>query len=120
MSRLLKAAWLGLIIGVVGVAISFFHFVHETEEAVGLGMLFRLRGAREAPANVAVVSIDRESSEQLGVHNNPDRWPRTLHAGLVQALGRENARVIVFDVYFVEPGRSAEEDRALGEAIEKF
>lgn len=118
MSRLSKAALFGFLIGLVGLSLTFFPFAHDIEEAAGLGLLFKLRGAREAPPNVVVVSIDRESSERLGVSNNPDRWPRTLHASLVDALVRQGARVIVFDVYFIEP-RSAEEDNGLGAAIEK-
>ena len=118
MSRLFKAGFFGLLVGVAGLAASFFHFAHDIEEDVGLGLLFQLRGVRKAPSDVVVISIDRESSEQLDVPDNPDRWPRSLHARLVENLEREGARVIVFDVYFIEP-RSPNEDDSFVTAIRK-
>ena len=49
MSRLFKAAFFGLLIGVAGLVASFFYFAHELEEDAGLGLLFKLRGIRTAP-----------------------------------------------------------------------
>jgi len=118
MSRLFKASFLGFLIGIVGVVVSFFHFAHDIEENAGLGLLFKLRGVRKALSDVVVVSIDRESSEHLDVSDNPDRWPRSLHARLVENLAREGAQVITFDVYFIEP-HSAEDDNSFAEAIKK-
>lgn len=118
MSRLLKPALFGLLTGIVGVVVSVFHFTHEIEENTGLGLLFKLRGARHALSDVVVVSIDRESSEHLNVSDNPDRWPRSLYARLVETLAREGAEVITFDVYFTEP-HSAEDDNSFAEAIRK-
>jgi adenylate cyclase len=118
MSRLLKAVLLGFFIGLFGVVISFFHLAHDLEENVGLGLLFKLRGARTAPSEVVVVSIDRESSENLNLSSNPDRWPRSLHARLIENLTREGVRVVVFDVYFTEP-HSISEDDSLAEALRK-
>src|SRR5919106_1634494 len=118
MSRLFKATCLGLFLGILGVVISFLPVVHDTEENAGLGLLFKLRGARKAPSDVVVVNIDRESAEHLNAPDDPEKWPRSLHAGLVEKLAREGARVITFDVYFKEP-RSAEEDTSLAEAVNK-
>jgi hypothetical protein len=59
MSRLSQAALFGFLIGLVGLAVSVFHFAHDIEEAAGLGLLFNLRGAREALLDVIVVSIDK-------------------------------------------------------------
>jgi adenylate cyclase len=118
MSRLFKAAFFGLLIGAAGLVASFSHFAHDIEEDVGLGLLFQLRGVRKAPSDVVVISIDRQSSEQLGVSDNPDRWPRSLHARLVENLDREGAKVIIFDVYFIEP-RSSNEDNSFAAAIGK-
>jgi adenylate cyclase len=44
-------------------------------------------------------------------------WPRSRIAALVEALSRDGARVIAFDVAFAEP-ESAESDRALAAALE--
>ncbi len=118
MLSLLKAAAFGLLLGLLGNIANVYDDVRAVEEHVGLGLLFQLRGATKAPDDALVVAIDRESSERLNVANNPDRWPRSLHARLIEALNRAGARVIVFDLYFAEP-RSPEEDGALAEAIKK-
>ncbi len=118
MSRLLEAAVFGLLIGFVGLLISFLPVAHDLEEDIGLGLLFKLRGARKPPSDVVVVSIDRESAERLKVSPNPDRWPRALHAELISNLVREGARVIVLDIYFIEP-RSNADDASLAAAIQQ-
>jgi serine phosphatase RsbU (regulator of sigma subunit)/CHASE2 domain-containing sensor protein len=118
MSRLFKAIILGFLIGIVGVLISPFRFVLDIEENAGLGLLFKLRGIRPAPSDVVVVSIDKESSENLNLPNNPDKWPRSLHARLIENLVREGAEVITFDLHFIEP-RSTEDDHLFAEAIRK-
>lgn len=116
MSRIGKTILFGLLIAVIGVVASFVEVVHELEENSGLGLLFKLRGAKPAPSEVVIISIDRESSERLSQPDNPDRWPRSLHAELIKTLAKEGASVIIFDLYFVDP-RSAAEDAPLAEAI---
>ena len=118
MTRLVKAIFLGFLIGIVGLVVSLFDFGLNIEENAGLGLLFKLRGVREAPSDVVVVSIDNESSENLNVSDNPDKWPRSLHARLTEKLAREGAKVITFDVHFIEP-RSTEDDNLFAEAIRK-
>ena len=117
-SRLFKALLLGLLIGILGLIVSPFPFSLDLEENTGLGLLFKLRGPRQAPAEAVVVSIDKESSENLNLPDNPDKWPRSLHARLTEKLARQGAKVIAFDVHFIEP-RSPEDDRMFSEAIRK-
>lgn len=76
--------------------------VAALEKDIGLGWLFGLRGARPAPAEVVVVTIDRLSSDALGLPNKPSKWPRLLHARLVRKLKDLGAQVVVFDVIFEE------------------
>ena len=118
MSRLGRAALLGFLMGIVGVLLGFFPLTHDIEEDVGLGLLFKLRGVRKPPSDVVVVSIDRQSSDYLKVADNPEKWPRSLYARLVEKLARQGVRVIVFDLYFVEP-RSGKEDNALAAVMRK-
>ncbi len=117
-SPLLKALLLGLLIGIVGLVVSPFPFALDLEENTGLGLLFKLRGAKQAPSDAVVVSIDKESSENLNVPDNPDKWPRSLHARLIDTLAKQGVSVIAFDVHFVD-ARSSEDDRLLAEAIRK-
>ncbi|MGA1867264.1 MAG: CHASE2 domain-containing protein [bacterium] len=118
MSPLQKAIFLGFLIGTVGVGMSLFHCAHTMEENTGLGLLFKLRGVRHTPSDVIIVSIDEESSEHLGVPGNPIKWPRSLHARLTENLSREGAKVIAFDMHFIESS-SAEDDHLFAEAIRK-
>ncbi len=116
--RLLKAAILGLVVGVLGLLISPFQFAMNLEEDTGLGLLFKLRGPQIPPADVVVVSIDKQSSDKLDLNNNPDKWPRSLHARLTENLVREGARVVAFDVHFIDP-KNAEDDKLFAEACKK-
>lgn len=117
-SRAASAMLLGLVIGIAGLMIGPVSFMVTLEEDAGLGLLFRLRGARPAPADTIVISIDKESSEQLNLPDNPDKWPRSLHARLVEKLASSGASVIAFDVHFIEP-RSAVQDKVFAAAIRK-
>lgn len=118
MAKLLKACLFGLLIGLVGVVLSVVPPSESVEEDVGLGLLFKLRGVRSPPPDVVVVSIDHDSSEHLNVSDNPDKWPRSLHARLTDRLVQAGAKVITFDVHFLEP-RSPEEDESFGKAIKR-
>jgi adenylate cyclase len=96
--------------GALGLLLSLLPFSLALEEQVGLGLLFSLRGSRPAPEDVVVVSIDNASADALGdLPGDPVKWPRSLHAQLVENVTRAGAKVIVFDVFFAEP-RATEED----------
>lgn len=110
MLRISEALCAGLLIGLTGILIGFFRPAHDIEENIGLGLLFKLRGARQPPSEVVIVSIDKESSDLLKVSGNPSRWPRSLHAELVEKLTQAGARLIFFDLYFIEPRSPAEDD----------
>ena len=89
--RLVKAILFGLAIGFLGLLAGFSQTVSKLDEDSGLGLLFKLRGQRKAPADVVVVSIDKESSDELGLPNNPDKWPRSIHARLAPLLAEKGA-----------------------------
>ena len=118
MLRLRQATYFGFVIGIFGVLLSVFPWVNESEENSGLALLFNLRGPRKPPSEVVVVSIDKESSEFLKVSGNPARWHRSIHAQLIEKLVGQGAHVIIFDVYFIEPRSSAEDD-LLAAALKK-
>jgi adenylate cyclase len=88
------------------------------EEWAGLNLLFKLRGPRTPPSDVLIVAIDRPAAEALGLPSNPNRWPRTQHAELVDALHRGGAATIVLDIVFDEPGAPVD-DRTLAESVRR-
>src|SRR3989339_508245 len=118
MSRWWKVILFGFLVGIAGLIASPLGFTLGMEENIGLGLLFKLRGARQAPRDAVIISIDRESSEQLNIPDNPDKWPRSLHARLTEILAREGARVVSFDLHFIEP-RVAKDDIAFAGALKR-
>ena len=115
-ARLYKAILLGLLVGIAGLLISPFQSVRSLEENKGLGLLFKLRGEKQPSSDVVVVSIDKESSEKLDIPDNPDKWPRSLHARLTENMKKLGAEVVSFDVHFIEP-RVAEDDNLFAKSL---
>ena len=115
MPRTVKTLLLGLLLALLGVLAGMLPPAASLEEDIGLGWLFKLRGARPPPAGVVVVSIDRESSSALGLPNTPRKWPRSLHARLVSRLQELGARVVAFDVIF-EEARAHDQDLLFAQA----
>jgi adenylate cyclase len=95
-----KAITLGLLTSLLGIAVSFTHYGLDLEENFGLASLFKLRGERQAPPAVVVISLDKESADRLNLPQDVRRWPRSHHAHLIQKLIDESASVIVFDLNF--------------------
>ena len=73
LSTLFKGLALGTATGIVGLLISALPFGQNLEENVGLDWLFKLRGVRQPPAEVVVVSIDKASADALDLPNEPHR-----------------------------------------------
>jgi adenylate cyclase len=80
-----------------------FPLAMALEESLGLEILFHLRGARTPPQEVLIVSADRYSSAALSLHDDPQKWPRWIHAGLTETVAGQGAEVIVFNLLFSEP-----------------
>ena len=117
MSRRLKVVWAGLGIGLLGLMISSSPFGIALEENIGLHLLFKLRGARKAPPDVVLVATESASENQLNLPSGLTKWPRSLHARLIDNLVAKNAAVIAFDVFFGET-RSPQDDNRLAKAIQ--
>ncbi len=106
----------GLAIAAVGVVLAATSPGWALEENFGLSWLFKIRGPIEAPSEVIVVGIDRESSRDLGLDSDTSKWPRSTHAHLIDNLVRHGASVIVLDLSFTV-SRSFDEDETLAAAI---
>ena len=118
MNKPVKAILLGLFTGILGILASLVPFVLDLEERAGLDWLFTLRGPRTPPSDVVVVAVDKPSADTLGLSVEPDKWPRRLHAHLIDRLVEAGASVIVLDIFFAE-ARNAGDDAALATAIRK-
>jgi len=115
MSRWSKAIIIGLLTSFLGLGL--LPFGHQLEENVGVDLLFRLRGARKAPSDVLIVSMDKVSAAHLNLPPEPEKWPRTLHASLTEYLAKQGVSVIAYDMIFDEP-RHPEHDRIFARAIQ--
>ena len=100
MSRSVTTIWVGLGAGLFGVVLSIMPFCLDLQEHYGLRLLFSLRGPRRPPPEVMIVTMDRESIASFDLSRKIQKWPRALHAQLVQTLTRMGARLIVFDILF--------------------
>jgi adenylate cyclase len=118
MANLLKALGFGCVVGLLGGVLSFTQTAKHFEEDLGLDFLFTVRGIATPPSEAVVVSIDRDSSDNLHVPDNPDKWPRSVHARLVDRLVEAGAKAITFDVHFIEP-KVPEDDRRFEEAMHR-
>lgn len=116
--RLKKTLLLGLATATIGLLLYFLPFGLAWEENVGLDGLYKLRDPRLAPADVVLVSIDKGSADQLGLANDPARWPRGMHARLIDQLADAGAAVVVFDIFFKEP-RDPAQDQQLSDAARR-
>lgn len=107
-------------IAVLGVILSGIPAVLRVEEKLGLGALFLARGPVPPPADVLVVSLSVESAEALGLDRDVRRWPRSLHAELVERLSAAGAAAIAMDIVFEEARKDDPEgDQRLARAIEQ-
>ena len=119
MPGLRKAVGLALFVAALGVVLRPTGVGVRLEEDLARRWLFSMRGAAEPPAGVAVISIDKTSSDQLGM--NKEDWPpsRHVHASVVRSLTRHGVSAIVLDVFFRNQRNPAEDTdlaAAMGES----
>ena len=118
MSLLSKAFVIGLLAGILGLILSLAPGGLAIEESLGLSLLFRLRGEREVPSDVCIVTMDKDSSDYFNLPAEPEKWPRSMHGRLIDNLANEGVSLIAFDIVFDE-AHSAEEDNLFAEAINR-
>lgn len=75
----------------------------EVLEQKTLDLRFALRGRIAPGPETIIAAIDEKSISKLGRFP----WTRSVWAQIVDRLTEEGAKVIVFDVFFTEPERSA-------------
>jgi adenylate cyclase len=106
----------GLVTAVCGLALVLTPLGTTFERTFGLDWLFKVRGARLPPPDVAVVGINSGTGRALSLPRLPHDWPRTVHARLITRLVEQNAGGIVFDIDF-NRAKTGDEDAILARAI---
>lgn len=118
MPRLDKSFRVFLLTSLLSMVVALLSPLRELEYSTGLDALYNFRGTRQASPAVVIITLDSLSARALGQSERPERWPRGLHARLVDGLTERGARAIGFDVLF-ERAREPDQDQALASAIRK-
>jgi adenylate cyclase len=118
-SRYRRAALIGTVVALAGLAAAAVPAVATLEDSLGLRWLFAARGTRPSPAGVTIVSIDETVSARLGLPTLPRDWPRGTHAKLIDRLVQHDASAIIFDLQFFRPSSRAEDDELMGAAVSR-
>jgi adenylate cyclase len=111
-----NAAVLALITAGVAFILALSPVAHLMEEEFGLSWLFSLRGALPPPADVAIVTLDRQSARRLDLPPQVRLWPRSLRAQMIDDLSRRGASAIAIDLTLETPTDQVQ-DGALSRAI---
>ncbi|MEQ1720286.1 MAG: CHASE2 domain-containing protein, partial [Nitrosomonas sp.] len=122
-----KKLLLSSIIGILGICLYATSLGSLLETKYGLDWLFKARGAISPPNNVVIVSIDKPSAQQLDIDistkewpRSISKWPRDLHAQLINRLSEAGASLVVFDVIFNTPSDRLVNDEKLASAMKEF
>ncbi len=118
MTQLYRTAVASMLVGAFGMVMSLTPLGMELEENIGLHLLFKIRGKRKAPPDVIIITLDKASADHLHLPSAPRKWPRSMHARLINNLIDSKPAVVAFDMIFSETG-PPEQDNAFADAIRK-
>ncbi len=110
-----KACILAFAIGFLGSLFSLTPWGENLEEA-GLDWFYKIRGPQQPPKDVTIISIDKLSADVLRLPEDPEKWPRSYYAELINKLNQQAPAIIAFNINFAEP-RNVRNDNILAEAI---
>lgn len=94
-----QSLWLIVFIVIVMLIGGLFGLL-DSAELNATNIAFQTRGAQKPPSPVVIAAIDDDS---FGVTKMQWLWPRTYFAQVIDKLKAMGARLIVFDVFFLEP-----------------
>jgi adenylate cyclase len=119
MKRAVRAGSYGYLLAAVAIASAGIGLLlyatglfHDTELA-SVDTRFSIRGDQKPRDDVVLVLIDDTTSRELPVRFP---FPRSLHARVIDAVNRDGAKTIAYDVEFLQPTK-ASEDGALIDAV---
>jgi adenylate cyclase len=114
-----RAAWVALAVAsaLLGLLLSETRFL-QTLELKTLDLRFRLLGDQGvASSDIVLVAIDDASLKTLEPAVGRWPWPRDTHSVLISYLERARARLVVFDLLFLErDAQNPDGDTGFGEA----
>lgn len=100
------------------VAIVYLLGLLESLELRTVNHRFEIRGAEKPRFPIILITADEDSLDNLDLRWP---WPRSVHARLLDSVGKGRPRAVVFDILFPEPTRDRpREDRLLAEAMRRL
>jgi adenylate cyclase len=105
-----------LLIGIMGFLFCQTKAGTYLEEEFGLDWLFKLRGSLPPPPDIVIVSIDQASAEILRLPDDPEKWPRSFYAQLIDKINQQAPAILAFNIHFGED-REAASDQKLANAM---
>lgn len=116
--RARRAIFAASLVGTFGAIFAVTPWGMATDRFAGLEWLYALRGPTSPPPEVVIVNMSKRSIDRLGLPNDLGKWPRPLHAELIDYLAEQGAAVIVLDIFFRE-NRGPASDIPLAGAISR-
>lgn len=110
--EVLKHILIGIICGISVLLISLLPLA-EFLELKGYDLLHFFQDTPYKTSPIVLVAIDEPSFAELNIQWP---WPRKIHAQLITTLKKSGAKVIAFDILFVEPS-NPKDDEELANAI---
>jgi len=114
--KLIKTCISVLLIGIAGAFFSHTDMGSDFEEEVGLTWLLKYRGSLPPPEDIVIISIDEASAEMLHLPDDPEKWPRSFYAKLIDKINQQNPALIALNIHFGEDREQAS-DRMLAQAM---
>jgi adenylate cyclase len=105
-----------LLIGIAGAFFSHTDMGSDFEEEVGLTWLLKFRGPLPPPEDIVLISIDEASAEMLHLPDDPEKWPRSFYAKLIEKINQQNPALIALNIHF-GVDREQTSDRMLAQAM---
>jgi adenylate cyclase len=109
--------WPLLLIAFSGLILGFFPSLIRLEEEFGLRLLFTLRGPEQPSEDIVIVGIGRESAMRLQAPDDPQLWPRRLHAEAIRLARQAEAELVAFNILFLNPAPDSSDDREIAAAM---
>jgi adenylate cyclase len=103
--RVLVGTGLALVTGLIGLGLGRVSFFRGVEWKLYDLRMRETVDPANAPRNIAIVTIDEDSIRDFEPLVGRWPWPRVMHARLLDYLARAPARLVVYDVLFLEHDR---------------
>jgi PAS domain S-box-containing protein len=104
----------------VGAILSVVAMLESPLISLSYNWTFDLQSTSEVARDPAVVLVYLDLQSYMTLKQNLDAagWSRALHAQLLRRLTRANARAVVFDLVFDQPGKDTAADADFAEAMQ--